>query len=477
MPATADPYGRAARAVGLAVAAILTGAIGALSWDDPLVGAGTVALLAASAIVLLSRRDPATLATIAIALMFGLNQKWVLPGMGGVGTPAVAVGLIGGAWWMIGRIAPAIGFDRGHQPVRRAIVVFGGLLAASYATGMAHPITDAAVRGADRALLRILFMCGIALVLTDGIDTRDRLDAVGRRLVLATGAVSVIGIVQFFSSVDPSGYMTLPGLQLTGEYVGVKQRAGFPRVSGTALHPIEFAVVLLTVLPIALHYALEGSERKTRVQAWVCVGLIAAAVPMTLSRTGVVAAGVVGLIMFIGWSWRRRLVAVLIVTIMLTMVSVSIHGLHPRRRRPLHPRWPRSEHRGSDERLRPVFETIRAHPLLGIGLGRFSPQDFFILDNEYLGKLVESGILGVLAMTAAFGVAFVTARRMWRRGHDHVARHLGLSLMAAVAVPAVSAALFDMFSFMLATGVAFVVIGLVGAAYRVSGSDVRVVDA
>ncbi len=135
----------------------------------------------------------------------------------------------------------------------------------------------------------------------------DRVVAV---VVQLTTLLAVIGIVQFFTGLDPVTHIRIPGLEYASMYdTFTQERWGFRRVAATSIHPIELGVILGTVFPLAVHRAVAAAGSAPR--RWWAVALIAAAVPMTGSRSAFVALGVASLVLLIGFTptQRRRALA------------------------------------------------------------------------------------------------------------------------------------------------------------------------
>ena len=53
---------------------------------------------------------------------------------------------------------------------------------------------------------------------------------------------------------------------------------------------------------------------------------------------------------------------------------------------------------------------IAAHPWLGQGFQTFFPQTYFFVDNQYVTSLLETGVLGLLALVVCFATGWFTAR-------------------------------------------------------------------
>jgi hypothetical protein len=96
---------------------------------------------------------------------------------------------------------------------------------------------------------------GIGLLAVDGLESREGVETMLQRLVWVGGVAALIGIVEFASN----GFiyrepMRLPGLTINTKVIN-DTRSGFDRVHGAASHPIEYAVALAALAPLALNCA------------------------------------------------------------------------------------------------------------------------------------------------------------------------------------------------------------------------------
>ena len=260
----------------------------------------------------LSRRDVTTVVSIYIVLLILLPSYLTIGDLGAAGSPTTIVGMAALAWWVVSHLVPGQPIATGHQPIRIGIYIFCASILLSFASAFSREIPGVEISGANRGLLEVLGLAGITLLMADGIDTRERLDVLGRRLVYWVGVLSAFGIVQFVTGSTPfqSLYARLPGF--TSAYIPqpITSRDGLRRVQATTGSPIEFGLVLACVLPVAVHYAKQAPVGK-RGRRWLCVVLIAVELPMSLARTGFVGAAIVFVVMFIGWNvaanqWRAR---------------------------------------------------------------------------------------------------------------------------------------------------------------------------
>ena len=67
--------------------------------------------------------------------------------------------------------------------------------------------------------------------------------------------MAMIGITQFYTGLDVTKYISVPGFSSQLVYSDVASRFGLHRPASTAAVPLEFAAVLAMTLPLAIHQA------------------------------------------------------------------------------------------------------------------------------------------------------------------------------------------------------------------------------
>ena len=96
---------------------------------------------------------------------------------------------------------------------------------------------------------------------------------------------------------------------------------------------------------------------------------------------------------------------------------------------------------------------------------------YFFVDNQYLTSVLETGFVGAIALVVLFLTGWLTARSARLAAVDAQTRDLGQSLAASVAAAALCFATFDALSFSIASGLCFLILGCVGAAWRLARAD------
>jgi len=112
-----------------------------------------------------------------------------------------------------------------------------------------------------------------------------------------------------------------------------------------------------------------------------------------------------------------------------------------------------------------AFEFISRSPLFGRGFLTFLPP-YRILDDQYLGILIETGFIGLATFIGMLMSGVIDGLRIRRLSSAGADGSLGIALSASVASALVSFALFDAFSFPMAASMTFLMLGCVGALRR-----------
>lgn len=406
-----------------------------------------------------------TLLSCYAFLLMAIPSSLVVGSFGAAGAPAALLAVAILCWYLVARQHPGLGLDRGRQPVRAAATIFACAVVAAYISASRHAVPAAQQSGADRGLLVLAGWVGVLALAADGIDQADRLRTLLRRIVMLATAMAALGVIEFCTGVDLTKFIVLPGLSVHQQVTDLVSRNGLVRVTATTGQPLEFNAVLAMSLPIALHQA-RFAPAALRVRRWLQAALITAAVPMTGSRSAFFGLAVICIVLFPTWHRRDRLracLAGLAAPALAWLVKPSLASSFTALFGQL------GTDRSSLSRADAYSEAvpyIAAHPWLGQGFQTFFPQTYFFVDNQYLTSLLETGVLGLLALVACFATGWFTARSARATAADARTRDLGQCLAASIAVGAVCFASFDALSFSIAAGLFFLLLGCVGAAWR-----------
>jgi O-antigen ligase len=425
-----------------------------------------IVLLLATFLVTATAGDGTTILILSTSLLLLLPSSQIFAPLGGAGTPAAILALFGGWLWAVGICVRSPGSACGPQPIRYAALCFLAAIVASFVAASLRGLDPLEARAADRGLVVAVTAVAYALLAADTIRSRERLTALVRALVVGGCGLAVIGILQFTLSLDVTTILRVPGLSVEdSKYEAITSRSEFNRVAGTTFHPIEFSAVLTRLIPLALHLTYAAPPGRRR-RWWVATGIIAAAIPMSVSRTGTVGVVAVALILFPSWTGRRRRQAIWATLLFAIGMKAFIPGLLGTLRALFFSFGvdPSVTARRIDYGF--VVSFISERPWFGRGFGTFLPARYDFLDNQFLLSLVETGVVGLLATIALFAVGMGCARGLRRRSDDPVTRDLAISLFAGVVVALITFATFDFLSFPTARSVAFILLGCIGALWR-----------
>lgn len=277
-------------------------------------------------------------------------------------------------------------------------------------------------------------------------------------------------------------HFLLPGFTFNGVLPGVVlQRGGSLRAIGSAGHPIELSATMAMLLPLAVYLAVSRNQKRWWVAAVILLGGDFAGG----SRTGIIGLAVIG-VTFICLRprqtlkcWPALIPALVVVHFVSPGAIGAIEGAFFPTGGLLKQQSAVFVARGGvvrDDtrlsRLGPSFqEWLQHNPFFGEGYGtrvtgylpngKLNPDDNAVtLDDEWLGTLLETGLLGIVAWIWLFGrtIRRLGARAKLERGTRE--GWLPVALAAAVASFASTMLTYDAFSFTQATCVLFVLLAM-----------------
>jgi O-antigen ligase len=407
------------------------------------------------------RVDATWLMTAYVLVLLYIPANLTISALGAIGTPAVLVGLGALLWWIGAQMNRSYSSLAPAQPIRRAMLVFTIAVLVSYVLATAGPIGAMELSAADRGLLLVASWFGLVVLTADGLIDFDRIETTLRTLALGGGIVATIGIAQFLTGYSIVDVVQIPGLTPNTELTSIYARDGFTRAAGTSTHPIEFGVLLTMILPITLHFAFSDTHRN-RLVRWFPVAAIAFAVPITISRSALVGV-VVGLIVVMPtWSASRRRASYAVIAAIVLFIYVAIPGMLGTLLKLFSGIANDGSALSRTDSYSLAWNFIERSPLFGRGLSTFLPQ-YRILDNQYLGLLIEVGFVGTLAILVLFVAGISSAFRSRRIAAEPRVQSLAQSLAAMVAAGAFSFATFDSFGFLQASSLMFLGLGCIGA--------------
>jgi polysaccharide biosynthesis protein PslJ len=413
-----------------------------------------------------ARLDIVTLVTAYLAVLLFIPSSLIFSPLGGAGTPATVLSLLILLWyaagWLTGKVIPS----GAGRPVRLAILAFALAILASFVAAMTRAIPAAEALSAGRGLITVLSWSGLVVVLSQGISRYEQIEIIMRRAVVFGAVVALIEIFEFFSGINVTNYLQIPGLSVNGDIETLLTRGAFFRPWSTATDPIELSVAMAILLPFALHQALDPA-RSSRIRRWLPVTLIGFAIPATISRSGIIGAAIALLFLVPTWKPRQRRGFLVALLPGLAVVKIAAPGLLGT----LQSYFEDLFHAAGDGS---VYSTrvaawalnwpfIAARPIFGRGWATLLPETYSWVDDMYLTILVEVGLVGLMCLILLYATGIQCGAAGRRKTQDQRRRHFGQALVAAIAAAAVTSATFDSISFPMVAGLTFLVLGIAGA--------------
>jgi O-antigen ligase len=402
----------------------------------------------------------------AAFMLIAFRQSYVLPYVPLGLSPARFILFIAAGLFILTRLA--------GQHSRYRLGVLGPVLAiyflctlVAYGTGM-RPSTP--VARADYYFVREILLISVVLFCFTVIHGYVGLRRIIKGLV-AGGVVSAVSaILALFTGVEVATKLRLPGLDDLGPLISNDLvRMEVVRPQGSADHPLELAAVLTVIFPLALGLTQCLRARGERWWLWaVATAIILAGIVVTVSRSAVIVVPVLVVVMAWHWPVRRTLgmLAVLIGVVIAGMtfnVPVfkaysSIFGLGLQ------------ESSANDRQV--AAENLISNHLSWFGMyGQYPP----ILDNQYLSRLAEAGLFGLLTYTMMVATALVLAFLAFRNARNRAntelpagSAHLFLGLVASLTACALMSLILDVAGFTQVWTMMWLLIASSAVAFRIS---------
>lgn len=410
--------------------------------------------------------DGLTVLTVYLVLLLAVPSGLTIAALGSAGRPATLWALAAALWWCWHQVQRQVPLARGARTVPAVLFTLLAVAGFSYACAMLRGLPTDEVSPADNGLLRLVAWAGILLVATDGLSSAAEMRLLLRWVAWAGGAMATLGIIQFLTGsllLDLWQFVPFTSWEAPNA-AGLDQRAGFVRASGTAIHPLEYGVVLAIAFPIALALATENRSTH-RLLPWLPVVAIAIAALTSVSRSTLigVAVGVIVLLPTLTRGTRWIVVALgggLMIALALFVPGMlgTIRGLFTG----LASDPSTASRTGSYEA---AIDFVSRFPVVGKGFGTFITR-YHIFDNAYLLLSIELGILGLVAFLLLITAGIVNAAKARRVATERLDRQLCQALIAGLIAASILLAFFDGLSFSMSGGMLFLIFGVSAGARR-----------
>lgn len=447
----------------------------------PLVLAVAVAAVAASR--LLQWRT--LLGLIVLVILFIPIRRYSMPG----GLPfslepyRILVALVALVWLTSLLIDSRVRLRRTGLEGPLALFVVGALLSELFNPSRAGALTTEVVK-------KLSFFASFLIILyfiRSVIRTQVEIDFIAKLFVTAGVIVAVLTTVESRTGFNAFNHLqgVVPLLHFDGLSWSDVHRYRL-RAYGSAQHAIAMGAGLVLLIPLAVYLAKRTGQARWRIAiALLLIGTLA-----TRSRTSILMLLTLGLVYCVlQWRTMKQLWPLIIPLVL--AAQLALPGTFGSIKASFFPQGGLIAQQsagaggygsGRIADLGPGLHEWSQRPIFGEGFGtRITDRgvaNALILDNQWLGTLLETGVVGIASWVWLFGRLI---RRLGRRakGDETPLGWLFAGLAAAVAAYAVSMFFYDAFSFIQEIFILFILMGIgsVALALAPSGEPVKVTAA
>lgn len=425
--------------------------------------------------------DAVTFTAAALIVLLSTRQVYAVYALKGLSPAQVALTLTGalGAYWVLS----------GHRLTLGARGLSIAILASLLTTVLSFNVVTTRVlphlaliqagQGIAAFAVTVTALIGfIFLFAAHAQSSANTIEILLKALVIGGAITAGLALVQFATGIDLAAMIRIPGIMKFGD-TGVAHgivREGVVRAQGAAAHALELSAVLTTIAPIgvALVYSAKAAGRRTWPWALLTIVVIAGSV-VTVSRSAFI--GLAAAILVMSWRWPVRRLAGLLCAAAGVAAVAAVSGLgvfdaiistfmgsanDPSLQ---------SRARGIDY----VMSHWTEHFWLGQGsftypLGPDQP----VLDNEYLSRLIEGGIVGLLTLIVLMIAAIIYAVGARNRCHHAPTTELINGVLGGLVALTVVGSVLDVSAFQQISMIRWLLIVLAGAAWALVRRDQEV---
>lgn len=251
------------------------------------------------------------------------------------------------------------------------------------------------------------------------------------------------------------------------ERLGAEQeayRAGGYRSFGSSQHPIALAVMFTMMIPVAVYLSKWArwpfNEINRRIVYYGAVLALLLGVVTAVSRTAIVTLGVMFLVTLIlrpkvgGYLALGTIPVLGLGFIFIPKILTDMIGSFLDPEALIASQYTSAGMAGAGRLadLEPAMAIVREHPFFGTGVGSRivvgDDKNAFILDNQWLGTLMDAGAVGIIGLTVLFLVPIVMLLRYsFQRTSTPQYASLAFSIAILLVGYTVSAYFYDAFGF------------------------------
>ena len=400
-------------------------------------------------------------------LLVGMRQRFTVPMSSGLSIGQFTLFAFGVAWALM-RLRGGGSAIRNHALAAAVLGLLAGVLL-SYGAAVGRGVSPAVVTYSERYVLTIVASAVVVFAIAATVNTSDGLLLVIKGLLLGGWLSATFAIIQFGTGMDLASLFRVPGLK-TGDVLLANDfmREGVVRSKGSAAHPLELAAVLTTLIPLGVGVIAAARARGERIWPWLlCTATLAGGGLVTVSRS--VLLGLAAALLVMAWRWSVGRMAMTLIGVVaagalawllqfraLSAITSTI-ALATAAQEP--------SIASRKSAVQYVAANYQTHFWLGHGFGPKGP-DSTILDSEYLSKLMEGGVVGLLTYVVLLIVALMLALRAATTTCVANAEIAG-GIAGSIAVLIVVGAILDIEGFVQYQSLAWVIIALTAVAFYV----------
>ncbi len=462
-------------------AQLLAGALAALS-VAVLTGAPVIALTVLAVVLVALQLSRSTVVpytaliglVILVVLLVPIGRYSIPAGLPfGLDLYRITIGVVLIAWGI------SLTLEKGTRPrtdLDKPVVVLLTILVLSIMVNASRvaPLGSAVLK----ATLFFASFVGLFFFVSSTFRTEQTIRRVVQILVIGVSCIAVVAVIEQRTHFNPFDHLTavLPLLEFSGPVE--TSRDGLIRAVASADHPIALGVLFAMVLPLSVSLAFSTSRRWWASTLLLSVGLMA-----TASRTPLLVAIAAALVLAALRPREMRSLIPLLVPL-LVVIKLALPGSIATVKNAFFPPGGLIEQQtalsaeadpllagGRVRQLGPALREAGRTPLVGQGFG--TRQTGFdnplrnapILDNQWLGLLLEMGLAGVVAWVWLIGRA-VRRLGMQARVRDGPEGWLAAGLAASIVGFAAGMFTYDSLAFVQEAFVFWMLLGLAGSMLR-----------